>query len=249
MSSRVFQAKTGHTAQNPQLCGLTGTPVQRDDWIMYLVCHGADARPQYQIKVVAEREVEKEIYDRRKRRKVKKTVTERDYGMAGRQFRTVYDGKRKNPQTGKREKIFIWQEHVGIDADGEPMWRTVKCWSHIVHAEAADRLGYEVREDENGEWAKTEAYDGDRAVGSEHNVEEEEDNAMVTLARAALSDEEAGLVPPETEVEQIIREENEAISEAMSAEMEAEAKFLDERDAEALGLTLEQYRKLVSEHG
>lgn len=214
---------------------------------MYLVCHGNDARPQYQIKVVAEREVEKEIYDRRQRRKVRKTVTERDYGIGGRRFKTVYDGKKINPQTGKKEKSFIWQEKIGVDSDGEPMWRTVKCWSHIVHAEAAERLGYEVRADANGEWVTTVALDGDRAVGSEHTVEEEEDNAMVTLARAALNDEEAGLVAPkETEFEQIIREENEAISEAMNAEMEAEADILDKRDAEALGMTLEQYRKVVA---
>jgi hypothetical protein len=247
MSSRVFKARTGNSKDNPQVCGLTGDPINRDDWIMYLVCHGGDARPEYQIKVVSEQDVEKDIYDRRKRRKVKKTVTQRDYGMNGTSFRTVYDGKRKNHSTGKMEKIFVWQEQVGIDADGEPEWRTVKCWSHIVHAKAAEELGYEVRADASGEWVSTEAHEGDRAVGSEHTVEEEEDNAMVTLARAALTDEEAGKVAP-TEVEEIIREENEAISEAMSAEMEAEADHLDKLDAEALGLTLEQYRNLLAKN-
>ena len=75
----------------------------------------------------------------------------------------------------------------------------MKCWSHIVFAAKAEELGYEVRADSNGKWATTQAQEGDRAVGSEHNVETEEDNAMVTLARAALTDEEAGLVPPSNE--------------------------------------------------
>jgi hypothetical protein len=199
---------------------------------MYLVCHGANARPEYQIKVVAEREVEKEYYCRYKRRKVKKDVIERDYGMGGREFRTVYDGKKLNPATGKKEKNFIWQEKVGLDADGEDIWRTVKCWSHIVHAEAAEELGYEVRADENGEWARTEAFVGARAVGSEHTTEEEEDNAMVVLARAALTEEEAGLVAPESDsAEEIL-----ALLEPSD----------DQADAEAMGMTLENYRKALA---
>lgn len=241
MSSRVFQAHTAHTAQNPQLCGLASKPIAKEDWIMYLVCHGSDARPEYQIKVVAEREVEKEYYNRKKRRKEKKMVTERDYGMAGRQFRTVYDGKKKNHQTNKMEKIFIWQELVGVDSDGEDEWRTVKCWSHIVHAATAESLGYEVRADAKGNWASTEAYEGDRAVGSEHDTEVEEDNAMVTLARAALSPEQAGLVAPK----QFVAEEAEAEAGRMAAEIESEVETDDQRDAEALGMTLAQYRKCM----
>ncbi len=239
MSSRVFQARSAHSAQKPQLCGLSKQPISKDDWIMYLVCHGSNARPEYQIKVVAERQVEKEYFCRYKRRKVKKEVTERDYGMGGRTFRTVYDGKKLNPATGKKEKNFIWQELIGLDADGEQEWRTVKCWSHIVHAQAAADLGYEVREDASGNWAKTEAFDGDRAVGSEHTVEVEEDNAMVTLARAALTEEEAGLVPP-TEAE-----ESEAEAERINAEIAVDAETEDKRDAEALGMSLEQYRKVM----
>lgn len=230
MSSRVFQAKTGHTTKKPQLCGLTGKQVQKGDFIMYLVCHGSNARPEYQIKVVAEREVEKEYYVRSKRRKVKKMVTERDYGMNGTTFRTTFDGWVKNEDTGKREKNFVWQEQTGIDAEGNPMWRTVKCWSHIAHAEAAEALGYDVRADAKGKWVTTVALEGDRAVGSEHSVETEEDNAMVVLARAACSDEELGLVPPSEEPD------GEAIAAVAD---EAEEERLD---AEALGMTVEEYR-------
>lgn len=245
MSSRVFQARTGHSADNPQLCGLTGNPISKGDWIMYLVCHGSDARPEYQITVVAEREVEKEYFNRYKRRKEKKKVTERDYSLNGREFRTVYDGKKLNPTTGKKEKSFLWQECTGIDTDGEKMWRTVKCWSHIVHASAAESLGYEVRADKDGKWVTTEAFEGDRAVGSEHSVEAEEENAMVALARAVLTEEEAGLVPPsmEDDGERIAAQ---AEADAINAMIDAEDQdHRDREDAEALGLSLEDYRKLL----
>jgi hypothetical protein len=213
---------------------------------MYLVCHGANARPEYQIKVVAERQVEKEYFNRRKKQKEKKTVTERDYAMGSRSFRTVYDGRKKNPQTGKSEKVFSWQECVGKDADGEDIWRTVKCWSHIVFADVAESLGYEVRCDEDGEWERTEAFEGDRAVGSEHTVEAEADNAMVELARAALSDEEAGLVAPSPEVDPA--EEAEAEQARVEAEIQSDVDAEDRLDAESMGLTLEQYRKLLAEN-
>jgi len=203
MSSRVFRAHTAHTADNPQLCGISVKEIQRKDWVLFLVILGSDARPEFQIRCVAETQVEREIYDRRKRRKVTKTVTQREYGLNGVKFRTVYGGKSKNEKTGKQEKIFNWQEMTGFDADGEEMWRTVKCWSQLVLADVAESLGYDVRADENGEWVTTVAYEGDRNIGSEHTVEVEEDNAMVTLARAVLSDEEAGLVPPEIAGEEI----------------------------------------------
>lgn len=195
MSSRVFKARTGNTPENPQFCGLTGNPIEEGDWVFYLVCRGDEARPEYQIRVVAEREVEKEYYNRRRRRRMTKTVTEREYGLGDRRFRTVFDGWRENPDTGKREKVFSWQEQVGEDENGEPRWRTVNCWSQLVHAKAAQELGYEVRTDKAGRWLETEAFQGDRRIGSEHTIGEEP-NAMEELARAALTDEEAGIAPP-----------------------------------------------------
>jgi hypothetical protein len=252
VSSRVFQATTGHTPDNPQICGLSSREINEDDWIMYLVVAGNDARPEYQIKVTREEKVKKKVYDRRKRKKVEKTCYERDYGMDdGRRFRSVFGGWQTNPSTGKREKVFTWQEFAGLDADGEEIWNPLKCWSHIVLAHVADELGYEVRKDKKGRFRKTTAHDGDRAVGNEHTVDENGVNAMEELARAACTDEELGLVPPSDsqEFKRIIEDENESISQAMNAEMEAEAKREDRLDAEALGLTLEQYYKLVAERG
>lgn len=241
MSSRVFQARTAHTSSNPQICGLTGNHISKNDWIMFLVCRGADAVPEYQIKCTAEREVEKEYYSRRKRRKVKTTTTQRDYGTDdGKQFRSVYDGKRRNSE-GKMEKVFLWQQQDGLDADGLPRWITVKCWSNVVHASAAEDLGFDVRADANGEWVTTIAFEGDRTRGNEHTVETEPENAMTVIARAVLSDEEAGLVAPGT-VD--VAAENEAETERMSAEIASDVDAEERRDAEALGMTLEQYRKV-----
>lgn len=147
----------------------------------------------------------------------------------GRRFRSVFGGWRTNPDTGKRQKQFKWQEFAGLDADGEEVWNPVKCWSHIVFAEVADELGYEVRKDKQGRYRKTTAYEGDRAIGNEHSLDPEGENAMEVLARAACSDEELGLVPPRAE--------------------ETDADAEDRADAEALGLSLENYRRLVAERG
>jgi len=239
MSSRVFRATTGHTIENPQLCGLSNREIQEDDQIMYLVCHGGDARPEYQIKVTREEKKEKTYRGRTR------TVYERDYGMDdGRTFRSVFGGWQVNHDTGKREKVFNWQELKGTDSDGEEIWSPVKCWSNVVLAEVADELGYAVRRKKNGKWQTTTAHDGDRTVGNEHTIDAEGENAMEVLARAVCSDEELGLVAPkEPEIEEIIRDENESLSEAMNAEAEAEEERLD---AEAMGMTVEQWRKALA---
>lgn len=249
MSSRVFPATTGHSKARPQLCGLSGRPIQEGDLVMYLVCHGDDARPEYQIKVTREEKVEKTYYDRRKRRKVTRKVTERDYGMDdGREFRSVFNGWQTNPDTGKREKVFAWQQKTGVDADGEDIWMPVKCWSKLVFAEVAERLGYEVRKRRNGKYSMTTAHEGDRNVGNEHSLEEEQEPAMIAVARAALSDEEAGLVEPkvETERERFLREEQDAEDARMQAEQEADEHA---EMAAALGISLADYRRLVAERG
>lgn len=198
MSSRVFRATTGHTKQNPQLCGLSEGEIERDDLIMYLVCRGENARPEYQIKITREEKKERTYFDRRRRKQVTKEYTEKDYGTDdGRVFRSVYNGWQTDPSTGKRKKSFAWQEKTGVDSDGEEIWMPVKCWSQIVLAQSAEELGYDVRRGQKGKFTMTTAHKGDRLVGHEHSVSDEPDNAMVEIARAALTDEEAGLVAPQ----------------------------------------------------
>jgi len=235
MSSRVFEAKTGHTDARPQVCGLSNRKIVEGDQIMYLVCTGADSRPEYQIKVTREEKTTKSYRGR------ERTVYEKDYGMDdGRVFRSVFGGWSVNPDTGKREKSFEWQECKGKDAKGNAIWVPVECWSHIVLAEIAANLGYEVRTNGKGKWSTTTAHKGDRAVGNEHSVSSEEPNAMEVLARAACTDEELGLVPPskaEDSVEEILE-----ILDGKVQDEDAE----DAEDAEALGVSLETYRKLQS---
>jgi len=230
MSSRVFEATTGHSKNNQQLCGLSGRPIAVGDPIMFLVCHGDDARPEYQIKVTREEKVEKTYYDRRKRKQVTRNVTERDYGMdSGETFRSVFNGWQNNPDTGKREKVFSWQQKTGVDADGEDIWMPVKCWSKIVFANVAEGLGYEVRRKRDGSYSTTTAHDGDRNIGNEHSLEREQEPAMIAVARAALTDEEAGLTPPEDEAE----------AESARVEHDETAEL-----AAVLGISVEDYKLL-----
>jgi hypothetical protein len=249
MSSRVFKAKTGHTKDRPQICGLSDREIAEDDHIMYLVCHGGNARPEYQIKVT--REEKKQVTFRGRT----KTVSERDYGMDdGRRFRSVFGGWQQNQDTGKREKVFQWQELTGLDADGEENWQPVKCWSHIVLAQVATDLGYDVRCNKKGKWQMTTAHEGDRAIGNEHTLDAEGTNAMEVLARAACTDEELGLVPPTREVSEPVHV-SEVIAEIKADVQDAGAYQDFDQDAEdrelaeVLGMTVEQYRKAVAERG
>ena len=243
MSSRVFKAKTAHSKEKPQICGLSNREIAKDDPIMYLVCNGVDARPEYQIKVTREEKTTKKFRGR------ERTVYEKDYGMDdGRVFRSVFGGWHVNPDTNKREKSFEWQECKGKDANGNAIWVPVECWSHIALAEVADRLGYEVRKNGKGKWSTTTAREGDRAIGNEHSVSSEEPNAMEVLARAACTDEELGLVPPskvEDSVEEIL-EILDGKAEIVEQDKAEQSFDQDAEDAEALGMSLENYRKLQS---
>jgi hypothetical protein len=145
----------------------------------------------------------------------------------------VFGGWQVNPDTGKREKVFNWQELKGTDSDGEEIWSPVKCWSNVVLAEIADSLGYAVRRKKNGKWQTTTAHDGDRTIGNEHTIDAEGENAMEVLARAVCSDEELGLVAPQKE------EPAETVGEGKE---ERELRL----DAEAMGVTVEEWRKALA---
>jgi hypothetical protein len=218
MSSRVFKATTSHTATNPQLCGLTGTPIVEGDWCFYLVCAGKDARPEFQINVV--REEEYTYRGRKQTRKIRETPD-------GRPFFSVFTGEwetytKPDGTQGKRRK-YEWQTE---NAQGARIPVTV--WSNMVLASAAEKLGYNVPRNGKGKFITTKAHKGDRTVGFEHRHGEEEP-AMVTIAKAALSDEDAGVVPPKDETPVSVGASDEATL------------------ASALGLTIEQYRSLSAE--
>jgi len=194
MSSRVFRARTGHTPEKPQRCGLSDREIHEGDLVMYLVCRGSDARPEYQIRVVREEETETTWRGRTRRR------VERDYATPdGRQFRSVFSGWEVGDD-GKRRKVFSWQERHEIN--GQEVWMPVNCWSRLVLAEVAADLGYEVRRRKDGRWQMTRAFRGDRNVGNEHSVSNEPESPLAAVARAFMDEAEQGLAPPkESEVE------------------------------------------------
>lgn len=223
MSSRVFKATTSHSDANPQLCGLSTTPIKEGDWCFYLVCAGKDARPEFQISVV--REEEYSYRGRKQSRKVRETPD-------GRQFFSVFTGEweefTKADGTKGKRRVYEWQ--VEDPSTGARIPVTV--WSNMVLASAAEKLGYVVPKNGKGKFITTKAHKGDRTKGFEHRLGEEEP-AMVTIAKAALSDEDAGIVAPE--------EPARPAPEAGAALVAAEG---DTDLASILGLTPEQFRKL-----
>jgi len=190
MSSRVFKARTSHSPQNPQRCGLTGAHIQEGDLCFYLVCAGTKARPDYQIMVVDEVEYQDRRGNTRKR-KVRES-------MDGRTFHCVWNGEWEiyTNERGerKRRRVYEWQVE---DAQGNRF--PVEVWSQMVHVSAAEKLGYAIPKGKNGRYRMTRAYHGDRTRGHEHQVAAEAENPLLTLAKEALSDEEAGRVAPADE--------------------------------------------------
>jgi hypothetical protein len=96
----------------------------------------------------------------------------------------------------------------------------------MVLASAAEKLGYHVLKDAKGKYRTTKAHNGDRTRGHEHRIAEEAEPAMVTLAKAVMTPEEAGEVAPSSE----------------DTLLDSDAEL-----AAALGLTIEQFRKLDAE--
>ena len=230
--SRVFKARTSHSDGNPQLCGLTGTPIQEGDYCFYLVCNGKQARPEYQISVVRE--------ESKKGTKYKKKIRETPDGTP---FFSVCTGewetfKKANGKTGRR-KVFEWQTEDPVTGARIP----VKVWSNMVLASAAEKLGYRVPKTAKGKYITTTAHQGERTRGYEHRLADEAEPAMVTVAKAALSDEEAGLVAPGSEPEKV----EEAAVEAESQQAPESDDSEEAELAAALGMTLDQYRKALAE--
>jgi hypothetical protein len=226
MSSRVFKARTGHTDSNPQLCGLTQAPIQEGDWCFYLVCKGTSARPEWQISVVRE-ETTKGRGGRSFTKKIRETPD-------GQPFFSVFTGnwetyKKADGSTGRR-RVYEWQTEDAQTGARIP----VLVWSNMVLASAAEKLGYKVPMNAKGKYITTQAHQGDRTRGFEHQAAKEAEPAMVTIAKAALSDEDAGLVEPKDETP------SEAPADEAASDEEAEL-------AAALGLSVEQFRKLQAE--
>ena len=239
MSSRVFEARTSHTPDNPQLCGLTGHPIQKGDLCFYLVCEGDQARPEWQVRQI---QTVTTAGGRGRRRKTRKVY---ESNRTGRPFRCTWTGEweefeKQDGSTGRR-RVYEWQVE---QADGS--MKTVEVWSNMVHVEAAEQLGYDIPKDGKGKYRKTKAHRGDRTQGHEHKIAKEAENPLLTLAKAGLSPEERGEVAPQPEAKVEAKPEPEAPAEPVEATVPVTDPDEEDRlDAEALGITLEDYRKLL----
>jgi hypothetical protein len=121
---------------------------------------------------------------------------------AGRPFFCVWTGEwetytKTNGKKGRR-RVYEWQVE---DDQGNRF--PVDVWSNMVHASAAEELGFSVLRDAKGNYRITTAYEGDRTEGNEHRIAEDAESPLVTLAKAALDDEEAGLVAPSPESKEV----------------------------------------------
>ncbi len=170
MSSRTFKARTTHSADNPQLCGLHEAstccqPIEDADGneeeipgaivagqeCFYLTCRGEDASPGMQI----QRSNKKDGYS------------------TG--YRVIPSGRHRifKDRRGVEHKkpIFKWQEQAD---DG--CWHDVKVWERMVHAECAEHLGYKVST------TSTSAFRGARTLGHAHQVKKEAISPLEELA-------------------------------------------------------------------
>jgi hypothetical protein len=195
MTSRVFKARTSHTPSNPQLCGLTLAEITKGDLCLFLVCHGAEARPEWQVRLVGREAKEGSSY--------KRNIFESE--KTGQPFFSVWTGewesyKDANGKT-KRRRVYEWQVE-GDDGRRYP----VEVWSNMVRLSAAEELGYDIPRDGDGKVRKTTAFKGDRTKGWEQRVAKDSEAPLVTLAKVMLDDEEAGLVAPAEEavIEEIL---------------------------------------------
>ena len=170
MSSRTFKARTTHSTNDPQLCGLHEAsgcccPIEGDDGIeedvpgaivagqecFYLTCRGEDASPGMQI----QRSNKKDGYS------------------TG--FRVIPSGRSRvfKDRRGIEHKkpIFKWQEQ---GSDG--CWHDVKVWERMVHVACAEKLGYQVSD------TSTSAFRGARTLGHAHRVNQDAISPLEELA-------------------------------------------------------------------
>lgn len=161
MSSRVFQAKTSHTEDNPQLCGLSGRKIAKGDDCFYLTCRGDAAHPERQIFA-------------------SNAKTDFETG-----FRVIPSGRKRTIGAGTRWErevaVYKWQEQ-GPDE----RWHDIVVWEQMALVEEAVRRGYKPPLDKNGNPYRTVARKGDRTQGHAHMANEKPISALEELAAVML---------------------------------------------------------------
>ena len=178
MSSRTFKARTTHSSNDPQLCGLHEASgcchsVEIDEdtsedvpgaiiagqECYYLTCRGDSAAPSMQI----QRSNKKDGYS------------------TG--YRTIPSGKFREHKarngTIYRKPIYKWQEQ---GPNGR--WHDVTVWERMVHVACAAQLGYRVSD------TSTSAFRGARTQGHAHQVSETPISGLEELAAAEYEAEQ-----------------------------------------------------------
>ena len=182
MSSRTFAARTTHSPNDPQLCGLSesslccGTvtyekdgdevteeipgAILKDEDCIYLTCKGDQASPLAQI----QSSKKKDGYD------------------TG--YRVIPSGRFKE-YTDRRgvihkKPIFKWQEQ---GPNGR--WHDVKVWERMVHVDCAVKLGYFVS------GSRTTAFAGNRTKGHAHTINPTPISGLEELAAATYEADQA----------------------------------------------------------
>lgn len=192
-------------------CGLSGKDISKGDLCLFLKVRGDQAEPAEQIvgRVKAGSDkVEQVSPDGRVFRSVptgrhrcKRGVCRAEYDYYQRFCSEKLDnGKTCRAPTGA---IFKWQEGRptgDVDNNGEPRyrWHDVVVWEKAVLADEAVSRGFHVPTMSDGKFRMTEAHEGERTEGHAHSVSDVAESPLMDVARAALSDEEAGVeaAPP-----------------------------------------------------
>lgn len=178
MSSGVFQAHNDGACGLGSQAGCSG--IKRGDQAFYLTCADGVPAPTaqlaqskqedgystgYRIRVVGTRNVERNIWDPRARRRVRTTVEENIYGWQERQ--------------GSSCRACLAAQNGAPLASGAPRrgrggrtytprvactcaWVDIQVWSQLVHADCASTLGFNVP------GRNTVARPGRREIGREH---------------------------------------------------------------------------------
>lgn len=201
MSSRTFPARTSHSVNDPQICGLHEVTscsaqisgqdipgaIKQGQQCFYLTCRGDDARPVAQI----EGSNRKDDYETGFRQTPSGS---REVGHCRRKHTSQEDCDNNGCGLGRwyRKKIYKWQEwRCQQNCGATPIecgrahaggWHDVTVWERMVHVICAEQAGYRVP------GSQTQAHRGNRTIGTAHCLSNIAESPMLDLARLMEED-------------------------------------------------------------
>lgn len=196
MSSAAFQARTTHTSNDPQICGLhkaTGCvdhielepgdgpeevrgAIVADQLCFYLTCRGNEAKPSLQI----QGSNKKDGYSTGYRSIPSGRTREVGKCRAGHTSRSECADHACGQGRWYDKKIYKWQEQ---STDGR--WHDVEVWERMVHHDCAIKAGYVAPS------GRTKAHRGARTVGYAHRVKADAISPLEEMAAAVWEEDQA----------------------------------------------------------